>query len=569
MKDKQKKNAKQQEVKKKTSGSPKMLIYFVLPAILLVAWWMLASKTFNSKPDLNGDNFCYYTYATAMATGHGYADLSSPGNPPTANFPPGYPLLMLPLRLITDSIVAQKWLNEIFVLLGVILLFFTLIRLGLRWDISFAAAFAGLFCPRLWHFSTMMMSEASFFFTSALVFYSLARLLADKTDDSKKTWWSDVKNPWLWVMIAVLLLNYHIRTQGLALVAAIVLALLIARRWTALGTTVAGFLIGYLPYSLRNKALGLNGTRYIDTIMLANPFRPEEGTLTIGQVVDRFFDTLQMLVFHAIPNTVYPFLDLNCDQPSYTFSIYLVGALVLAVILVGFWSMGKLRWGMAAYLFATLGLISIFSTPSGNRYITSLLPILTAGLFCGLWQIILWLLKATKYKKELFSGAALLLCLLLFTPSNSIFGTKRVKVSDGIKYEQMQSKQKFPANYIDFFDIARELKASAPDDAVVCSRKPQMFWMYSNLPGVGFKWSSDTDEVMADLIEKKVDYVVLENLGYSQTGLYLFPTIQKYQRYFPIVSRRDNTHTYLLQFNREQAMAELNLTSSEQTDTAQ
>mgnify|MGYP006988868776 CR=1 FL=1 len=112
MKDKQKKNAKQQEVKKKTSGSPKMLIYFVLPAILLVAWWMLASRTFNSKPDLNGDNFCYYTYATAMATGHGYADLSSPGNPPTANFPPGYPMLMLPLRLITDSIVAQKWLND-------------------------------------------------------------------------------------------------------------------------------------------------------------------------------------------------------------------------------------------------------------------------------------------------------------------------------------------------------------------------------------------------------------------------------------------------------------------------
>ena len=156
-------------------------------AVLAIIWGILAAKTFNPKPDLNGDNFNYYIYASSLATGHGYSDLSTPDMQPTAGFPPGYPLLMTPLRVVTDIIEAQKWLNDLFVLGGILLVFFTLLRLGLRWDISLVAAAAGLFSPRLWHFSTMMMSEASFFFTSAFVFYALARYLSEEKKDER--WW--------------------------------------------------------------------------------------------------------------------------------------------------------------------------------------------------------------------------------------------------------------------------------------------------------------------------------------------------------------------------------------------
>ena len=192
-------------------------ILLICCGVLALIWGILAAKTFNPKPDLNGDNINYYIYATSLATGHGYCDLSTPDMRPTSNFPPGYPLLMTPLRVITDSVVAQKWMNELFVLAGILLIFFTLLQLGLRWDISFVAAAAGLFSPRLWHFSTMMMSEASFFLTSAFVFFALAKYLSAERQDSP--WWQDVKQPWLWAMIVVLVLNYHIRTQGLALVA--------------------------------------------------------------------------------------------------------------------------------------------------------------------------------------------------------------------------------------------------------------------------------------------------------------------------------------------------------------
>lgn len=518
------------------------ILIAVCCAALAIVWGVLASKTFNPKPDLNGDNFNYYIYATSLATGQGYCDLSTPGAPPTTNFPPGYPLLMMPLRMITDSIIAQKWLNESFVLLGILLIFFTLLKLGLRWDISFVAALAGLFSPRLWHFSTMMMSEASFFFTSAFVFFALAIYFTQEKRDER--WWADVKNPWIWAMIIVLVWNYHIRTQGLALVAGIGLLLLVKCRWTALGTTIIGFIIGCMPYMIRNRVLDLNGNRYMDTIMLSNPWQPDAGTLSFAEVIERFFDTLKMLIFNAIPNTIFPYLNVNCDQPEYSFWIYVIGALLLTLIIIGYWSMGDIRWGLIGYLAATLGLISIFSSPSGNRYITTILPLLAAGLFCGIWQIAEWCFM--KHKKWLFTGCALVLCLL-FIPSK-----------EGISNEIKQSKQKYPVQYAQFFQMSKQIKKIAPKGSIVCSRKPQMFWMNSNLPGINYKYTKDAKELILDLVNKKVDYVMLDNLGYSSTYLYLYPAIQAYPQFFQqAIMYYENTHQYMIRFDRDQAAREL------------
>ncbi len=520
-------------------------------AALVLVWALLASKTFNPKPDLNGDNFYYYIYATSLATGHGYSDLSTPSMGATSNFPPGYPLLMTPLRFITDSVVAQKWLNEVFVLIGVLLIFFTMLCLKMRWDVSVVAAAAGLFCPRLWHFSTMMMSEASFFCVSAFVFYALACCWSSEQEE-KKAWWADVKNPWLWAMIVGLVLTYHIRTQGLALVAGVGLLLLVRRRWVALGTTVVGFAVGCLPYIIRNRVLGLNGNRYMDTIMLSNPFQPDAGTLTIGEVVHRFFETLKMLVFNAIPSTIYPYSEVNPDSPEFSFGIYLVGILVLGIMLIGYWKMGKLRWGMIGYLLGTLGLISIFSTPSGSRYIASVLPLFYAGLICGIWTIAVWL--AGKIKWSLAESKwpfALVMCLLFFSSS------------DSMKSEIEQAKQNYPLPYKEFFQISKTLKSIAPEGTVVCSRKPQMLWLESGLPGVNYKYTKDAKELLEDLVERKVDYVVLDALGYSSTYLYLFPAVQQYPQFFQeIVTHYDDTHTYLIRFNRELAAKELKTTDA-------
>lgn len=515
--------------------------YIVFPLAITIAWFLMARYTFNEKPDLNGDNFNYYIYASSLASGQGYCDLSQPGSPATNNFPPGYPLIMTPLRMFTDSYVAQKWLNELFVLFSLLLLFFGLQRAKLPMPIAFTAAISGAFLPRLFHFSTMMMSEASFLFTSVVVLYCLIRL-SEKED----TWWAELRNPWFYLMLLTLVLNYHIRTQGLAMIAGVLLALLIRKRWTAFGATALGFVIGALPWKLRNAALGLNGNRYIDAMMQANPWRPEEGTLTVSEMISRFFDTLQMLLFQAIPNTVMPFFSTNPDQPEYSFSVYLLGALMVAVMIYGCWRMESWRWVMLAYFAATLGLISLFSTPSGSRYITTILPLLSAALMVGLWALISLipqrLMKADKQKpavEKISNIAAFALLLLLFT------------CQSGMQDEHKQSQQRYPKQYKQFFAIGEQVKKKTPEGTVICSRKPQMFYLYSNRPGVGYRFTRDAEELLNDLVSKQVDYVIIDALGYSSTAYYLVPAIQKFPQYFSPVIHYEDTHTYLLRFNRE------------------
>ena len=102
------------------------------------------------------------------------------------------------------------------------------------------------------------------------------------------------------------------------------------------------------------------------------------------------------------------------------------------------------------------------------------------------------------------------------------------------------------------------MKKIAPKGSVVCSRKPQMLWMESQLPGVGYKFTKDAKELILDMVDKKVDYVILDNLGYSSTYLYLYPAIQTYPQFFPqAVMHYENTHQYMLRFDRERAAQQL------------
>ena len=143
---------------------------YIYHAGLLIIALLVFAYIFNSKLDLNGDNCHYYINATSLAAGNGYCDMYGT---PTANFPPGYPLLMAPLRAITSSFAAQKVMNLAFLFFGTLLLFAIMVREGMRKELAFIVSAAVLTTPHLLEFSTMMMSEASCFFFITLAFWSL------------------------------------------------------------------------------------------------------------------------------------------------------------------------------------------------------------------------------------------------------------------------------------------------------------------------------------------------------------------------------------------------------------
>ena len=121
----------------------------------------------------------------------------------------------------------------------------------------------------------------------------------------------------------------------------------------------------------------------------------------------------------------------------------------------------------------------------------------------------------------------------------------------------------YPPAYENFFAIAKILDAQAPENSVVCSRKPELFYFFCDRYSVRYLYSSDERKVIADLLEKNIDYVILEQLGYSSTYRYLYPAIQKHADLFKPVIHLQNPDTYLLTFDKDKAKNLLAIPGSE------
>lgn len=490
---------------------------FLWGVALFAIFTLSFSYIFDSKIDLNGDNCYYFANATSLAKGDGYADMFGK---PTTNFPPGYPLLMAPLRMVTDSIVAQKILNGVFLFVGVMLLFSTIVRAGFKRSLAFLACSAVLVTPHLLEFTTMMMSEASCFCCLSLIFWLFQSIT--RKEEQCSVW----RMPRFYLLLALIVFAYYIRTQAIAIIAGFLIGFLFMRRYTLSAAVVGAFAIGYLPWMLRNSLLGLNQSRYTSQIDFTN-----------------LFSTAKMLIVQAMPESVIPFVPVDYEQPAGA-ALWIYAIALLAIILYGFWNMGKLRWPLFFYLCGTIGIISLFNVPSQYRYLTTATPFLTMGVFVGLYK--LGELAAAKYLKSKFSAWIL---LLLFVPVAA-------QDDNGNKHTMgdlhAQAKVEFPAQFSNFFSMGKML-AKHDANAIVCSRKPELLYATSGMRGVHYLESEDTGVMLQGMLDKKVDYVLFEQLGFGSTYRYLLPCLQKHPDIFKVVAQLKNPETYLFAFDKKKA----------------
>ena len=490
---------------------------FLWGIALFAIFTLSFSYIFDSKIDLNGDNCYYFANATSLAKGDGYADMFGK---PTTNFPPGYPLLMAPLRMVTDSIVAQKVLNGVFLFVGVMLLFSTIVRAGFKRSLAFLACSAVLVTPHLLEFTTMMMSEASCFCCLALIFW-LFQSITNK-EEQCSVW----RMPRFYLMLALIVFAYYIRTQAIAIIAGFLIGFLFMRRYTLSAAVAGAFAIGYLPWMLRNSLLGLDQSRYTSQIDFTN-----------------LFSTAKMLIVQAMPESVIPFVPVDYEQPAGV-ALWIYAIALLAIILYGFWNMGKLRWPLFFYLCGTIGIISLFNVPSQYRYLTTATPFLTMGVFVGLYK--LGEIAAAKYLKCKFPAWIL---LLLFVPVAA-------QDDNGNKHTMGDlhalAKVEFPAQFNNFFNMGKML-AKHDANAIVCSRKPELLYATSGMRGVHYLESEDTGVMLQGMLDKKVDYVLFEQLGFGSTYRYLLPCLQKHPDIFKVVAQLKNPETYLFAFDKKKA----------------
>ncbi|MHB1265048.1 MAG: hypothetical protein ACYC1S_11635 [Gemmatimonadaceae bacterium] len=188
----------------------------LLAGLLVITPWMVGAMY---------DDGTYLVLAKSLASGRGYRYLNLPGAPEATHFPPGYPVfLAIFLRLAPDfatGVAATKFANA--ALLSVVALgVYALCRRAIGWPAWPAAAVAlvGVTAPALLSMNAALMSETLFLavlFPTLLCAERLVREAAGVRFAAA-----------VGVLIGLLQL---IRSIGLPLLGAVLLLLMIRRRW--------------------------------------------------------------------------------------------------------------------------------------------------------------------------------------------------------------------------------------------------------------------------------------------------------------------------------------------------
>ncbi len=506
---------------------------WLYPVLLVVIAFNLCRYVFEPKEALNGDNTEYYMLGKALSSGQGYVNVADPAKTPHHHFPPGYPLLIAGLmKLGFDSLNNVKALNGFFLIGSIVLLFGQFRRLSGNVHLSFVGALLVLLNAHILEYSTTEMSEMSF-----LLFSLLTLVCFQKIDFTKPAY----RDPWLYAFIALLAFSYHLRNVALALAAGAGLVLLYRRRWLHLGMTVVGFGLLCLPWYLHDRALG--GNARVSQLGFINPLRPELGLLQgAGAWVARVGENIGRYLTREIPSSVLSWQPVNYQQPIEPLE-WIVGLALLALAGFGAWHFRRDRLLLAGYALATLGILIIYPPVwTGMRLIFHLLPFLVIALLVGLHEVGKLILAKANLRNPVVAGTVLPLLFLLlaglYTPS--------VKAMH--QYARLGD---YDPAYKNYFALAEWAKQNTLPDAVISCRKPGLFYIFADRYVTNYAFTADQKALLDDLRRRKVSYVVLDALGYSSTGRYLYPVVMANPDKFEIVQQFKEPETYLLRFHDE------------------
>lgn len=195
------------------------------------------------------DDATYVILAKALATGEGYRQLNLPGMPRVVHYPPGYPIFLAGLwKLWPDfpnNVVVFKYANALLLAFGAAGAYaFARMRAKLGVVSSALAAISGTICVLVLYVTGVVLSEPLFI---ALLFLTL--IVGEGAVNDGKVPNAVAAGAFAGALALV-------RTIGIALLPALVLALLLRRRFSAAVAALATGVCILAPWQLWAAAHG-------------------------------------------------------------------------------------------------------------------------------------------------------------------------------------------------------------------------------------------------------------------------------------------------------------------------
>ncbi|MBN1414685.1 MAG: hypothetical protein JW973_06260 [Bacteroidales bacterium] len=438
------------------------LLRFFIASLLLSA--ILAGYLFDVKIDEGGDDSNYILMAYNFLKGKSY---------PTWHGEFYSIFISLPILVFGINVVVLKIFSYLFIL-GHLIFFYMAFRNRISATALVITMLIVSVSSNILFFSSQTYSEAMFMFIQSVGFFIFFKLM-DKLPENRlnqiKLW-----NYWLLLGFTVLVLMLT-RNIGITFLLAVIMLLIIEKKFFAILYTIAGYFVFSIPYSLFKKIVwGIEKSAFsqqMEILLFKNPYNAALGKEDFSGMAIRFVANLKMYLSRYFFSSI-GLRDIDKTETS------LFPAIILIVLfLIGlYFAFRRNRYVLFVAFYLGIAIFTTFVTLNQSwgqlRMIVIYIPLMVLFL---LWTFI----ELAGVKKLRFVFPLLLiLCTFLFFKSLGQTLQKAQK-NQKVLAKTMRGNlyYGFTPDWQNFLKMSEWVGKNLPDSTVVVSRKPSMSFIYS------------------------------------------------------------------------------------------
>lgn len=512
--------------------------------------------------DLRYDAGVYYILGTSLAEGRGYRLLNEPGEIEAVQYPPLLPVFVglhqLALRTSDPMVVGHVLRLSFCVLFTLYLLIvFGFARQSLAPALALLVALISALSVQSIFLSDLLFAEIPFALATTLfmIFHRRSERLPGFVGCA------------LMAVVAFLL-----RTAGIALLAAWVVESLVRRQWkqTAMRGMVAVLPIAlwqayvsrvtsseeycHPAYAYQRAPYQYYNVSYLENTLLIDPFTPELGRLSGGDLAGRICRNLVLIPTNlgeavtAGRGFWHGVVEVTENVTGHAVPLWLVlipATLVGCLVAAGtcLW-LTKREWLLPTYVVASIGLICLTPWPGQfARYLTPFTPFLAIALIRLLTHL---RQRSDKHlaKKWQRATRVLFALVLAFVLGTEILTALHAYLLRHTSVPWQSSPEQTSGGRLFYFDrkwvafdkAAAWLKEHAEPGAVVATTAPHWIYLKTGRQAVLPPMEADPATAQRLLESCPVTYVILDELDFLDVARrYTAPMIQNYPQRWQLV----------------------------------
>lgn len=493
-----------------------------VPIIIIVFSIIIAIISFCCFPYAGGDNFAYFYLSRAIAQGKGYVELWSPQQSLHTQYPPVFPVLLLPATIFNSYILAKMivFFCYVFLLFFSYRLFQELNKSKSKKSSLISLLFIA-FAPVLIEYSNWILSEVPYMLISVLSLF----------------FWAKKKYN---ISLLFASLAFLTRTTGITLLISVIIFYLLEFRndkkklvFPMFGSLSAfsWFFYSFLKKNPLQKS-------YFQSLLIKDPYSIIPANISILDLVVRVGQNIQKMIIKVFSQM---FWGQNPDpivpesSEARIIAIYL-GIIIFILVLLGIFGdkifIGKLnkkekeKYSKNStinlmHLYSILYLLTTWAWPvvwsADRRFYLPILPLIVFWMGRGVLNCIRLLPKNYRKGFPPFVIPGILVAHCIFI---SLAGAPAIW-RNNIRWKKYRIYP-YQINNINPYTRFKmwATKAGIPDNTVFIAQKIQIFYYYTNFRGVGYSEIVDTKTLKSTMETNKVDYIVIANRTCYKEALY-------------------------------------------------